>query len=109
LVGFYLNSIFLINKINFEIYFFSTNPLQGMKNKNTEPKDAHSDFIKFPRTHHLLVLSKNVDREDLFMDPKDAKPYYTENVTVEEKIDGANLGFSLDPETLKVLSQNRSH
>jgi hypothetical protein len=81
-----------------------------MKNKNTEQqKETHSDFIKFPRTHHLLVLSKNVDREDLFMDPKDAKPYYTENVTVEEKVDGANLGFSLDPETLKVLSQNRSH
>jgi atypical dual specificity phosphatase len=28
---------------------------------------------------------------------------------VEEKIDGANLGFSIDPVSFKVVAQNRSH
>lgn len=43
-------------------------------------------FVKFPRTHHLMVLSKNVSRDDLTL--KDTKPFYTEKVIVEEKIDG---------------------
>eukprot|EP01080_Neovahlkampfia_damariscottae_P003823 gene3823-6984_t len=77
--------------------------------KKEETPKKLTDFIKFPRTHHLIVLSKNVDRDDLFMDKTEAKPYYTETVTIEEKIDGANLGLSLDPETLKILAQNRSH
>jgi ATP-dependent RNA circularization protein (DNA/RNA ligase family) len=72
-------------------------------------KTTHSDFLKFPRTHHLFCTSKNVDREDLFMDPKDAKIFYSNFVTIEEKIDGANLGFSIDKETMNILSQNRSH
>lgn len=49
-----------------------------------------NDFIKFPRTHHLFVLSKNISRDDLTLDKTDAKPFYTEYVTVEEKIDGLN-------------------
>ena len=81
---------------------------KNSKKQNEQEKEP-SDFIKFPRTHHLIVLSKNVDRDDLFMDKTEAKPYYTETVNVEEKIDGANLGISLDPETKKILLQNRSH
>ena len=48
-------------------------------------------------------------RDDLLLDGKDAKPFYSERVTVEEKIDGSNLGLSLDPDTMRVLAQNRSH
>lgn len=66
-------------------------------------------LIKFPRTHHLFVTSKNIDRDDLVMDKRDAEIFYSKNVTIEEKIDGANLGFSLDKDTMKVLAQNRSH
>lgn len=71
--------------------------------------EKEKDFYKFPRTHHLVTVSKNIDRDDLVMDLKDGKPFFTETVIVEEKIDGANLGISIDPETLKNLCQNRSH
>lgn len=65
---------------------------------------------KFPRTYHLFEVKKGrMAREDLVLDRKDAEPFYNSVITVEEKIDGSNLGFSLDPETLQVRAQNRSH
>jgi atypical dual specificity phosphatase len=67
-------------------------------------------FSKFPRTHHLFEVEKGrMARDDLLMDKKDGEPFYQNVITVEEKIDGSNLGLSLDPDTLKVRAQNRSH
>jgi atypical dual specificity phosphatase len=35
--------------------------------------------------------------------------FATSRVVIEEKIDGANLGISIDPDTFEVLFQNRAH
>jgi atypical dual specificity phosphatase len=68
------------------------------------------EFRKFPRTYHLFEVQRGrIARDDLLMDETDAEPFFKEKVTVEEKIDGSNLGFSLDPTTLRILAQNRSH
>ena len=84
-------------------------------------------FRKFPRTYHLFEVQKGrMARDDLLLDKTDAKPFYTLPVTVEEKIDGSNLGLSLEPiddgttsngngssgnspTTRRILAQNRSH
>ena len=71
-------------------------------------------FTKFPRTAHLVRMSdKSVSRDDLLIGDASAwlkvasQPFHS--VTVEEKIDGANLGISADPETKQLRVQNRSH
>ncbi|CUS10242.1 unnamed protein product [Tuber aestivum] len=62
---------------------------------------------KFPRTRHLLNLG-GATRDDLIIPETDLPRYFSRSVTIEEKIDGANLGFSLSSD-LSVLVQNRSH
>lgn len=62
---------------------------------------------KFIRTKHLLDLG-SATRDDLVLDSSDLEERFQRMVVVEEKVDGANLGFSLDA-TGKVLVQNRSH
>jgi len=62
---------------------------------------------KFPRTRHLLNLG-SATRDDLIIPETDLPRYFSRRVTIEEKIDGANLGFSLSSD-LSVLVQNRSH
>jgi atypical dual specificity phosphatase len=64
---------------------------------------------KFPRTHHLLNLG-SATRDDLIFAPSDLTPLLSIPCIVQEKIDGANLGFSLSPSLSdKILVQNRSH
>jgi atypical dual specificity phosphatase len=69
-------------------------------------------LAKFPRTRHLLALG-GASRDDLVMSAADAAGVLalakSGTVTVEEKLDGANLGFSLDVATGALLVQNRSH
>ncbi|EFC42168.1 predicted protein [Naegleria gruberi] len=97
-----------------------------MKKSNNNNKKASSsssssseqadsiDIIKFPRTHHLFSTNKEVTRDDLVMDEKDAaREFYAPSlgpqVTLEEKVDGSNLGITLDIESYKLRCQNRSH
>ena len=57
------------------------------------------EFYKFPRTHHILNLGgTGVTRDDLVMSQEDAQGLFINksNVSVDEKIDGANLGISID-------------
>eukprot|EP00756_Hemistasia_phaeocysticola_P010252 Hpha_TRINITY_DN15002_c1_g1::TRINITY_DN15002_c1_g1_i2::g.125202::m.125202 len=64
--------------------------------------------IKFPRTSHLLSAGGgDVQRDDLLMDPSEAERLLGAKVTVEEKIDGSNLGISFDQDTYQVVFQNR--
>ena len=65
-------------------------------------------IIKFPRTKHIFNLGA-MARDDLLMDKKDIDNMLGGEIIVEEKIDGANLGFRLDPSTNKIIAQNRSH
>ncbi|KAH8591103.1 hypothetical protein B0O99DRAFT_633140 [Bisporella sp. PMI_857] len=62
-------------------------------------------ITKFPRTTHLINLGAST-ADDLVKD--DWKGNLTGNLIIEEKIDGANMGFSLDYDK-NLLVQNRSH
>lgn len=53
-----------------------------------------------------MWLGRGVPRDDKVLSPENAQAFLDHPVVVEEKVDGANLGFSLDPaDTLRV--QNR--
>eukprot|EP00055_Hartaetosiga_balthica_P011064 m.49265 g.49265 ORF g.49265 m.49265 type:complete len:284 (+) comp7443_c0_seq2:185-1036(+) len=74
-----------------------------------ECKDPH--FRKFPRTRHVFdVGGTGVSRDDLLLTAKEAQAlfYGGRRVHIEEKVDGANLGFSIG-DNGAILAQNRSH
>ena len=75
-----------------------------------EPRSDKLDLVKFPRTRHLLDAGGNgVSREDLLMTVKEAIAFLKGKVvSVEEKVDGANLGFSVNKNN-EIRAQNRSH
>ena len=75
------------------------------------------ELFKFPRTKHLFDAGgSGVTRDDLLMDKGEEALFYSSRqdkskqqiVTIEEKVDGANLGISLGKD-LKIRVQNRSH
>ena len=65
--------------------------------------------LKFPRTSHALNLGA-ATRDDKVLLLSDLNRLVSSQVivTVEEKVDGANMGLSLSPDG-KLLVQNRSH
>ena len=76
-----------------------------------EPEPVVPELAKFPRTHHVLNTGGSaVTRDDLVMSDTDARRFHDGSVTVvaEEKVDGANLGFSLTKD-YEVRCQNRAH
>ena len=76
-----------------------------------EPAKADKlEILKFPRTRHLLDAGgSGVTRDDLLMTPRDADQFVKGKViSIEEKIDGANLGISID-KNYQIRAQNRSH
>lgn len=64
------------------------------------------EFIKFPRTPHLVWLSSTPVREDRVFSALEARSFLQSELTIEEKVDGANLGISVSPEGT-LLAQNR--
>ena len=63
-------------------------------------------FFKFPHTPHLAWLSSAPARQDKVLSPPDVRDFLSAEVLVEEKVDGANLGLSVDASgTLR--AQNR--
>lgn len=77
---------------------------------NILPLDIKIDqnLIKFPRTKHIYNLG-SASREDLLMTTKEKALFLNTEIVVEEKIDGANMGISIDPDTFEIKIQNRSH
>lgn len=65
-------------------------------------------ITKFPRTKHITNLG-SMSRDDLMYTAKDLADFLSMDLTVEEKIDGANLGIFYDCDTYKIKAQNRSH
>jgi len=57
--------------------------------------NTDSEFFKFPHTPHLVWLSKAAPRADKVLGPVEAKAFLNGDVVVEEKVDGANVGFSV--------------
>jgi ATP-dependent RNA circularization protein (DNA/RNA ligase family) len=54
-----------------------------------------ADFFRFPHTPHLAWLGPAESRADKVLSPSEAASLTSDTLTVEEKLDGANLGFSL--------------
>jgi len=53
------------------------------------------DFFRFPHTPHLVWLGEGAPRDDKVLSPAEADALLARAVVVEEKLDGANLGFSI--------------
>lgn len=65
-----------------------------------------SEFFRFPRTPHLAWLGMGQPRDDKVLLPHQAQELLAGEVVVEEKVDGANVGFSIDADG-KLQAQNR--
>lgn len=77
----------------------------GLPPLQPEPLDAPT-IVKFPRTRHLVNLGAAA-RDDLIL--SDVSSFLNRPLCVEEKIDGANFGISVDPVSYALVTQNRSH
>lgn len=65
-----------------------------------------SGFFRFPHTPHLAWLGKDSPRDDKVLSPDEAASLLSSEVVVEEKLDGANLGFSIGTDG-SIRAQNR--
>ncbi|MFZ2955815.1 MAG: RNA ligase family protein [Candidatus Ozemobacteraceae bacterium] len=54
------------------------------------------DFFRFPQTPHILWLGPGTPRDDKVMTTEDARTFLNGEILVEEKVDGANVGFSVN-------------
>lgn len=63
-------------------------------------------FYKFPSTPHLAVLGEIIVRDDKVMSERERKDFLQNELVVEEKVDGANLGISFDSSG-NIRAQNR--
>lgn len=63
-------------------------------------------FFRFPHTPHIAWLAPGMPRDDKVLSPTEAAALLDGDVVVEEKLDGANLGFSVSPDG-HVRAQNR--
>jgi ATP-dependent RNA circularization protein (DNA/RNA ligase family) len=64
------------------------------------------EFFRFPHTSHLAWLGQGQPRDDKVLAPGEARDLLSHDLVVEEKVDGANVGFSAD-EKGSLLVQNR--
>lgn len=67
-----------------------------------------SDFFRFPHTPHIAWLADGSPRDDKILLDHEVAKLLAGEVVVEEKLDGANLGLSLD-EKGELRAQNRGH
>ncbi len=70
------------------------------------PPEAMTDFFRFPHTPHFAWLGKGEPRDDKVLSLTEAGALLAAEVVVEEKLDGANLGFSVGIDGV-VRVQNR--
>lgn len=63
-------------------------------------------FFRFPHTPHLAWLATGRPRDDKVLSPAEAEEFLSGVIAVEEKVDGANLGFSVD-DAGELRAQNR--
>jgi ATP-dependent RNA circularization protein (DNA/RNA ligase family) len=65
-----------------------------------------TDFFRFPHIPHLAWLSSGTPRDDKVLPPAEANALLSGEVVIEEKLDGANLGVSVDQDS-QLRLQNR--
>ncbi|CAM9835639.1 unnamed protein product [Discosporangium mesarthrocarpum] len=90
--------------------YFPTGSLTKQENSDESTCDSHT-FVKFPRTLHLFDTGGYaVSRDDLVLDIGEASNLFFsgDDIVVQEKLDGANLGIWLDGKC-QVMCQNRAH
>src|SRR5690606_6231534 len=59
-----------------------------------------TDFIRFPRTPHLVWLGADAPGDDKLLAPDEADGLLSHEVIVEEKVDGTNIGLSVDEDDM---------
>lgn len=64
------------------------------------------EFIRFPSTPHLAVLDDLDIRQDKVLSDGARERFLARQITVEEKVDGASLGISIDRDG-NIRAQNR--
>ncbi|KAI0348324.1 hypothetical protein BDW22DRAFT_1341445 [Trametopsis cervina] len=70
---------------------------------------APVNMHRFPRTAHLINLGAATD-DDIVSDGLQVDKFSIDtHVVITEKVDGANMGFSLSADRTQILVQNRSH
>ncbi len=65
-----------------------------------------TEFFRFPHTPHLAWLGEGSPRDDKVLSPREVTALLADDVVVEEKLDGANVGLSLAPDG-GLRAQNR--
>ena len=65
-----------------------------------------TDFFRFPHTPHFAWLGEGSPRDDKVLLLNEVAALLAGDVVVEEKLDGANVGLSLDPDG-NLRAQNR--
>lgn len=65
-----------------------------------------TDFFRFPHTPHIAWLGDGTPRDDKVLAAFEAEAFLAHGVILEEKVDGANLGFSVGSDG-EVRAQNR--
>lgn len=65
-----------------------------------------SHFFRFPQTPHVTWLGTDSPREDKVLSQSEVADLLSSEVLVEEKLDGANLGVSIDS-NFELQVQNR--
>ena len=65
-----------------------------------------TNFFRFPHTPHLAWLGQDTPRDDKVLSSAEAADFLAHAVVIEEKVDGANLGFSIGGDG-KLRAQNR--
>lgn len=66
-------------------------------------------FHRFPHTPHLAWLGNYPVREDKVLETTKAELFLTQHLYVEEKIDGANIGFSLNSQKQLQIQQRSEY
>jgi ATP-dependent RNA circularization protein (DNA/RNA ligase family) len=64
------------------------------------------EFFRFPHTPHLAWLASGAPRDDKVLSPQEVRDMLAHEVVIEEKVDGANVGLSVD-EHGHLQAQNR--
>jgi ATP-dependent RNA circularization protein (DNA/RNA ligase family) len=64
------------------------------------------EFYRFPRTSHLAWLGRQPPRQDKLFSEIERREFLSHRVVVEEKVDGANIGISVDEHGI-LRAQNR--
>src|SRR5882724_5119213 len=84
----------------------------SLRRRCSPPRKAEGSmsdvFHIFPPTPHLLWLGAGSPRDDKMLTSAEIADFLSDEVIVEEKVDGANLGLSLGPDG-RVRAQSRGN